>query len=207
MVTNKHRLLFQALFSPLKKNIMDAPVVADYSVSDRSDTGFGDLAGMTAGYIGLSSKVLSEGAGATMMQYAAPFIKPIIVMVFLFLAPLVMCLGMYKGSVVMTVHVAILSVIIWPIYWTVARILEESIRSALGLAFLSTDNMLLQFTTWSLFVLLPLMATALIGWAGFSVGAGIQDFASKGVMSTAGSAGKKGGDAIKDNVKKAGKKG
>lgn len=206
-ISNEHKVLYYAYFTPEKIDLNHAQSHADYSSGTRGDSGWWDRVGESFGWAGMAMSAPSQASGAVMMQKTMPLIKPFIVAVILFVASFVFVLSGYKGSVVATVHIAIGTILYWPAIWAFARNVDDNVRETLGLSFGSTENMLVQALAWTLFIAVPMMFTAMMSWAGFQAGAGMDSFVNKGVTSQAGAAGNAGTKKAKDVVESGAKKG
>lgn len=194
-VSDEHKLLYFAYFTPDKLDKRNAETAVDYSLGDRGDGGFFDGVGSVLGWISMAKGSLENSAGATMIQKAMPFIKPIIIAFMLFAAPLIYVISGYQGKTIATIHVAIGTILFWPAIWAFARNVDDNVRETLGLSVVSTDNMMVQSLAWSMFAIGPLLFTTLMSWAGYAASSGIDGFSSKGMAQAAGSAGKAGGKA------------
>lgn len=206
-ISNEHKVLYYAYFTPEKIDLNRAESHADYSSGTRGDIGWWDNVGESFGWLGMATSAPSQASGAVMMQKTMPLIKPFIIAIILFVASFVFVLSGYKGSVVATVHIAIGTILYWPAIWAFARNVDDNVRETLGLSFASTENMLVQALAWTLFIAVPMMFTAMMSWAGFQAGAGMDSFVNKGVTSQAGAAGNAGAKKTKDVVQSGAKKG
>lgn len=195
--TVEHKALYFAYFTPAKIDLREASTSVDYSWGERGEGGVAEVVGSFFGWANLASTSFENSAGATMIQKAMPLIKPFLITLILFAAPIVYVVSSYNGAAIATVHVTIGTILYWPAIWTFARNIDDNIRQALDLGVASTENMLLQALSWSLFLGAPMMMTGLLAWAGYNSATGLSDLAGKGIAQSAGSAGKKGAQNAK----------
>ena len=206
-ISNEHKVLYYAYFTPDKLALNQAQSHTDYSSGIRGDASAWDNLAERLAWFNLMSTAAERASGAAMMQKAMPLVKPFIITIILFVGSFLFVLSGYKGSVVATVHIVIGTILYWPAIWAFARNVDDNVRETLGISFTSTDNLLVQALAWTLFFAAPMMFTAMMSWAGYQASTGLDGFVNKGVTSQAGGAGNAGTKQTGRAFKKAASKG
>jgi hypothetical protein len=140
------------------------------------------------------------------VQFAAPIAKGMFLFVIILVLPLVGMVSKYSLGIVLSIHMMIFSVLLWPVLWEVVMLLQQSYWETVyednlfGLVNLDELNskMLITLFTDALFVILPMALTAFLTMAGMKGGAELNH------SMAGGNAGKVGGDAGKGGASQAG---
>ncbi|PCH96569.1 MAG: hypothetical protein COB83_05080 [Gammaproteobacteria bacterium] len=190
---------------------LSSNAAADYGL-DVGDTNTFDYLARGLGTIGILWGSISQFAGASMVQLAAPMAKPLILIFILIAYVPALLVGSYQIKHVITFLSVIASIMFWPFLWEVGRILDDTLLDATGGALDGETGvnqaMVSQWLANFFFLYGPVLFSTALGWVGMA-GGEIAQAKTKGV-SSAGSAGSKGGGVVRkgaSNTKKKATKG
>lgn len=135
-----------------------------------------------------------------LVKMAAPVIQAmILMMVYLFL-PFILLFSSYRIGTMIFMSIVIFSIKFWTVLWAISHWLDSNLMTSLqptswfqvfGNSNLS--EMVINFTTATMYIVMPLFWSSSLAWAGYKIGNGISD-AIKSSNEPSQSAGKKGGD-------------
>jgi hypothetical protein len=179
------------------------------SAPDGSPTvgGYGD-SGITgafqhaAGSVGLLLEQFSLFPKVYLVRQLVPIAQAIILMCLYMLLPFALVFGRYSAQVTILMSVVIFSVQFWSVLFALASALDNQLLAALMPSrwAITADNSvtddLINICVMMLFTALPLLWTALLGWAGYSVGNALAA-SIETMRAPAESAGERGGQAIR----------
>jgi hypothetical protein len=165
----------------------------DYGL-DAGDAGATDTVLRLLGSIGVIVGSVPQAAGASLIQLAAPLMKPLIIMILLVAFIPAMLFGSFKAKHVATFMMVISSIMFWPFLWELGRLVDDTLLDATGGALMGSlginQAILSQWFAGFFFMYSPALFTMSLGWVGMA-GADIVQSKAKGV-SGAGSAGQSG---------------
>ncbi|KYK82823.1 membrane protein [Aggregatibacter actinomycetemcomitans serotype e str. SC936] len=206
-VDNQDEALLRTLLRPENIDVSKGKVYPGYggnldptmaNAAARTAAGAGSLVGSLAIFPGLDS-----------LRQALPMIQAFLIMVVIILTPAIIILSAYSLKTVITitfVHFAIVTTSFW---WELARWLDSALldilynssaHSRINPYFLENtqDDFIINFVMGSLFIVVPALWFAAMGWAGIHVG-NIAQALSNGAKSSQ-STGEKGFGATKKGV-------
>ncbi len=200
-IIENDRYLKVYYFNPFSfTDIMDAEV-KDYGNEAEGFTGkAADLFSRAAGTIGMVDEIAPSFAKATLIQIAAPIAKSVILFVIITILPLTFIISKLEWKWVVGIHTFIFSVMLWPIFWDLSILaqqsfIEETISdSSVPLwSMLTQPNIMMisKLLTDGMFLAFPLLLTSLLTAAGMQGGGSMGNMTTAG--GDAGSAGAKGG--------------
>jgi len=150
--------------------------------------------------VGLVADTLTSNPTASIVQIAAPIAKSIILMVILSVLPIAFIVGYLNGKYIVGVTVFIFSIMLWPIFWDLAMLAQQSfVEEAMGgsaLEAMTQPNIILvsKKLTDALFLAFPSLITALLTAAGMQGGQAVssmtQSTGAKGAGGASGGAAK-----------------
>lgn len=196
----KDVVVMESLFTPIKLGDLNSLTTTDYGT--QGDTGVLDYVFRGMGTMGLLGSSIAQFSGASMLQLAMPMVKPFIIMVIIISYLPAMILAGFKWKYITLFHVVVMSMMFWPFFWELARLIDDTLLSALGVSFHEVNTRV--FTQWiasSLYLYGPLLFSTALGWVGM---AGADGAFSK-MSGSAGSAGQKGGSKAQGAATSAGK--
>jgi len=177
-----------------------------HNLQNYNDRGL-DVLNSAAGTAGTVLESLSFYPKLYLVKVAAPILQASVLMVIYTLLPFVILFSSYDMGVMLFMSVTIFSVKFWTVLWALAHWLDNNLITALepeswyqlDLANNLVPEMVVNFVTGGLFMVLPLVWSAMLGWAGFKVGSGFSSMTSQ-TFGVAQSAGASGTAAIKNVV-------
>lgn len=185
----------------------------DYAMDDSQNTAMAYLS-RALGTIGTVGSAISQFAGASMIQMAAPIGKGLALMVVICMLPLAYVVAKMEWKFIIAVHFFIASILLWPFLWELAILAQQSFieevmeNGQLGvLDFVNNPNMKLisLYLTDALFLIFPTLLTGLLTSAGMTVGTQLQSLS--GMESRAGSPANSAGSAMQKKTINAASKG
>ncbi|MCS6271823.1 conjugal transfer protein TraG [Shewanella baltica] len=192
-IAKKDAVVMQSLFTPIKLAQLNSLSTTDYGT--QGDTAVTDWAFRAIGTLGVASKSIEQFSGASMLQLSMPMVKPFIIMVIIIsYLPAILVAG-YKWKYIGLFHGVVMSMMFWPFFWELSRLIDDTMLTALGVDFDEVNTqMLSQWIASALYLYAPLLFSTCLGWVGLA-GA---DSAFQKMAGGAGSAGQKGvGEAKK----------
>jgi TraG-like protein, N-terminal region len=171
-----------------------------------NDVSLANMASSVAATAGAILESASFYPAMYMMKAAAPIIQAVVLMLIYMLMPFYFWFSSYDIGKVIFMSIIVFSVKFWTVLWAVANWLDNNLIAALSPNWwqMTLQNnlvveLVINFVTAGMFVVVPLFWSGLLGWAGFRVGSELSKFANE-TRSTPGSAGSKGGDFGKDKI-------
>lgn len=153
-----------------------------------SDSTSEKVAAITAGTLS-APEILSQLAGFHMamlvVREGAPMAQALILMALYMLLPIYLLLASYRLESLVLITTILIAIKCWPALWTIADFIDENLFRAMypdpnvlgGPSAFGIKRITLNIMTTSLFVLLPLILTWMMAWAGMSgarlVGGGV----------------------------------
>lgn len=201
--TVKDAVLHEALFKPDKLNALAQNSSVDYGL-DSGDTNVLDWTFRALGSLGLIAKSVPQFSGASMLQLAMPMVKPFIILVIILAYLPAMMVGRLRWKYIGLFHGVVISLIFWPFFWELARLIDDTLLDAMGIAWSDINTQI--FSQWiasSMYLYGPLIFSTALGWVGM---AGADSAFSK-MSGQAGSAGQSGGSTATSSGKSLGKRG
>ncbi|MDC9514473.1 conjugal transfer protein TraG N-terminal domain-containing protein [Pseudoalteromonas sp. CST5] len=190
----------ESLFTPIKLAELNSLSTTDYGT--QGDDGFTDWAFRAMGTIGVAGKSIEQFSGASMLQLSMPMVKPFIIMVIVISYLPAMIMSGFKWKYIGLFHGVVMSMMFWPFFWELSRLIDDTMMTALGVDFDEVNTqMLSQWIASALYLYAPLLFSTALGWVGMA-GA---DSAFQKMAGGAGSAGQKGGSAATNKAKGMGK--
>ncbi len=186
-MAKKDALLAQSLFTPVKLGELNSLSTTDYGL--QGDDGITDWIFRGLGTLGLLDKSIEQFSGASMLQLAMPMVKPFILMIILIAYLPAMIIAGYQWKYIGLFHGVVLSMMFWPFFWELSRLIDDTLLTALGVNFYEVNTQV--FSQWiasAMYLVSPLLFSTALGWVGLS-GA---DHAFNTMSGSAGSAGKGG---------------
>ncbi len=123
----------------------------------------------------------------------------ILMMVYLFL-PFILVFSSYRIGTMIFISIVIFSIKFWTVLWAVSHWLDNNLLTSLNpeawyqiLGLPSTAEMVIDFTTATLYIVMPFFWTSTLAWAGYKAGAGISNSLEK-ASAPSSNAGEKGGN-------------
>ena len=199
-IAKKDVVVMQSLFTPIKLSELNSLSTTDYGT--QGDDGFTDWAFRAMGTIGVAGKSIEQFSGASMLQLSMPMVKPFIIMVIVISYLPAMLMSGFKWKYIGLFHGVVMSMMFWPFFWELSRLIDDTMMTALGVDFDEVNTqMLSQWIASALYLYAPLLFSTALGWVGMA-GA---DSAFQKMAGGAGSAGQKGGSAATNKAKGMGK--
>ena len=113
-----------------------------------------------------------------------------------------MLMSGFKWKYIGLFHGVVMSMMFWPFFWELSRLIDDTMMTALGVDFDEVNTqMLSQWIASALYLYAPLLFSTALGWVGMA-GA---DSAFQKMAGGAGSAGQKGGSYATNKGKSMGK--
>ena len=170
------------------------------------------LANVTAASVGALLESGTFYPKMYLVKMAAPVIQAmILMMVYLFL-PFILVFSSYRIGTMIFMSIVIFSIKFWTVLWAISHWLDNNLLTALnpeawyqvfGLPTLA--EMVINFTTATMYIVMPMFWTSALAWAGHRVGTAISN-AGSDLSKPSASAGEKGGSlgisAVKGGVRK-----
>ena len=168
-----------------------------------------DTAAITAAIGGVLESV-SFFPKMYLLKMAAPVVQAMILMMTYLLLPFILVFSSYKLGTMIFMSIVIFSIKFWTVLWAIAHWLDDNLIIALrpnggldlgyfilnnGLTDVVLGEMVINFTTATMYIVFPLFWTSALTWAGFRTGNAITDASDK-LSRPSGSAGDKGGNKI-----------
>ena len=212
-----------AVASMTGKSKTEAENIAIRTLIKREETAFSGLKDLNM-YNDVSLSNIANSAAATagavlesasfypamyMMKMAAPIIQAVVLMLIYMLMPFYFWFSSYDVGKVVFMSIIVFSVKFWTVLWAVAHWLDNHLIEALTpswyqLPLLQNNlvvEMVINFITAGLFVVVPLFWSGMLTWAGFRVGNEISG-ATKNMREAPKSSGDKGGKLGTDKITK-----
>lgn len=187
----------ESLFTPIKLTQLNSLSTTDYGT--QGDDGFTDWAFRAMGTLGVAGKSIEQFSGASMLQLSMPMVKPFIIMVIIISYLPAMIIARLKWKYIGLFHGIVMSMIFWPFFWELSRLIDDTMLTALGVDFDEVNTqMLSQWIASGLYLYAPILFSTALGWVGMT-GA---DGAFQKMAGGAGSAGQSGGAYVKNKTKK-----
>ena len=191
-IAKKDAVVMQSLFTPVKLSQLNSLSTTDYGT--QGDTGVTDWAFRALGTVGVASKSIEQFSGASMIQLSMPMVKPFIIMVIVISYLPAMLIGRFKWKYIGLFHGVVMSMMFWPFFWELSRLIDDTMMTALGVDFDEVNTQILsQWIASGLYLYAPLLFSTALGWVGMA-GA---DGAFQKMSGGAGSAGQKGASETK----------
>lgn len=174
------------------------------SVGYRSlDGGFVDDVTSAAGMVGNAVATIPFQAGMDSLKQSLPMIQGILLMAIIICLPFVLVASGYSVKVAGTAMFGLFAIFFLTFWWELARWLDSNLidlmydSDAAKLSWIAgvenaNDKMVLKFVSGMMFLVLPGVWVATLGWAGFKVGNAVGGV--EGASGQAKQAGQKGGD-------------
>ncbi|TVU70417.1 conjugal transfer protein TraG [Pseudoalteromonas distincta] len=187
----------QSLFTPFKMSQLNAISTTDYGL--QGDDGITDWAFRALGTAGVAVSSIDQFSGGSMLQLAMPMVKPFVLMfiIIAFLPAMIMSglkwkyIGLFLGI--------ISSIMFWPFFWELSRLIDDTLLTALGVDFNEINTQVLsQWISSGMYLYGPILFSTALGWVGFAGAEG----AFQKMAGGAGSAGQKGSGAVRKGVSK-----
>ena len=186
-IAKKDAVVMQSLFTPIKLSQFNARSTTDYGA--QGDNGITDWAFRAIGTLGVAGKSIEQFSGASMLQLAMPMVKPFIVMIIIISYLPAMIMAQFKWKYIGLFHGVVMSMMFWPFFWELSRLIDDTIFTALGVDFDEVNTLMLsQWIVSGLYLYAPILFSTSLGWVGMA-GA---DSAFQKMAGGAGSAGQKG---------------
>jgi hypothetical protein len=150
-----------------------------------------------------------------LIKMAAPIIQAMILMMTYLLLPFILVFSSYKPGTMVFMSIVIFSIKFWTVLWAIAHWLDDNLLVALrpnggldlgyfiynnGLTDTVLSEMVINFTTATMYVVVPLFWSGALSWAGFEVGKSISNSTSE-LRSPSASAGQQGGNKVSKKLK------
>jgi len=182
---------------------LSSNAATDYGL-DVGDSNLLDYGFRALGSLGLMISSVAQFSGASLLQLAAPMAKSLILIVILFSYIPAMLVGSYQVKHVITFLSIIASIMFWPFFWELGRIVDDTLLDATGGAIMGeagvNQSMLSQWLANWFFLYAPALFSMAMGWVGMA-GGEMAQAKTRGV-SAAGNAGSKGGSVMKKGTNK-----
>jgi hypothetical protein len=138
-----------------------------------------------------------------------------ILMMTYLLLPFILVFSSYKPGTMVFMSIVIFSIKFWTVLWAIAHWLDDNLLVALrpnggldlgyfiynnGLTDTVLSEMVINFTTATMYVVMPLFWSGALSWAGFEVGKSISNSTSE-LRSPSASAGQQGGNKVSKKLK------
>lgn len=200
-VAMKDVVVHQSLFSQIKLQQLSSLSTTDYGT--QGDTGVVDWVARGLGTLGVAGKSIEQFSGASMLQIAMPMVKPFILMIILISYLPAMLMSRFKWKYITLFHGVVMSILFWPFFWELARLIDDTIMTALGVSITEVNTLILsQWIAASLYLVGPVLFSTCLGWVGLASA----DSAFNKMAGSAGSAGQGGAGVAKGAAKKGVKK-
>ena len=186
-IAKKDVVVMQSLFTPVKLSELNSLSTTDYG--RQGDDGLPDWVFRLLGTVGVGFTSVVQFSGASMLQLAMPMVKPFIIMVIIISYLPAMVMAGFKWKYIGLFHGVVMSMMFWPFFWELSRLIDDTMMTALGVDFHEVNTqMLSQWIASGLYLYAPVLFSTALGWVGM-VGA---DSAFQKMAGGAGSAGQKG---------------
>ena len=188
----KDAVVRESFFSPIKINQLSSMSTTDYGL--QGDSSATDYIFRGLGTLGVAAKSIDYFSGGSMIQLAMPMTKPFILMgIIISLLP-ALILGGLKWKYLGLFCSLIGSVMFWPFFWELARLLDDTVLTSMGVSLAEVNTQI--FSQWivsGLYLYLPVIFSILLSAVGM-IGA---DGAMSKMVSPTGSAGQNASSSAK----------
>ncbi len=158
----------KALFTNKKIHELGKDISADLGIDHTS--GFITYLNRLFGTVGLGLNALSEGPAESIIRLILPMLKPILLMFIIISYPIAMLFGRFQWQYIGLFNGVMMSIMLWPFFWEIAKLLDNTMADALGLGLTNIKELDSYFVVCvissSLYVLAPLIFTVTLGWVG-----------------------------------------
>lgn len=186
-MTTKDVVVRGSLFAPIKLNQLNGLSTVDYG--DQGHDTLMDSVFRGLGTLGIVGNSINQFSGASMLQLVMPMVKPFIIMIIIISFLPALIIGQYKWKYIGLFHGVVMSIMFWPFFWELARLIDDTMLTALGVDFDEINTQILsQWIAASLHLYGPILFSMSLGWVGL-VSA---DGAFQKMASSAGSSGQQG---------------
>lgn len=186
-VAKKDVVVRESLFTPVKLSQLNSISTTDYGL--QGDDGITDWTFRALGTVGVVAKSVEQMSGASMLQLAMPMVKPFVIMIIVISFLPAMIMGRYRWKYIGLFHGVVMSMMFWPFFWELSRLIDDTMLTAMGVDFDEINTQILtQWIASGLYLYAPLLFSTAMGWVGMA-GA---DGAFQKMSGGAGSAGQKG---------------
>ncbi|MBL4262798.1 conjugal transfer protein TraG N-terminal domain-containing protein [Vibrio fluvialis] len=184
----KDAVIRESFFSPIKLTQLSSKSTTDYGL--QGDSSVTDYFFRAAGTLGVVAKSPEYFAGGSMLQLSMPMVKPFILMaIVISIVPALVFSG-YKWKHIGLLCGVIGSILFWPFFWELARLIDDTFLTAVGVPITEVNTQVIsQLIISGLYLYLPIMFSLVLTWVG-AVGA--DGVMSKMASSAGGSAGQGG---------------
>jgi len=191
-MTTKDVVVREALFSPVKLSQLNSLSTTDYG--DQGDDTIMDSVFRGIGTLGVVGNSISQFSGASMIQLAMPMVKPFIIMIIIISYLPALIVGQYKWKYIGLFHGVVMSIMFWPFFWELARLIDDTMLTAIGVDLDEINTQVIsQWISASLYLYGPILFSTSLGWVGLASA----DGAFQKMSGSAGSAGQSGASNAK----------
>jgi len=161
----KDSVVRESFFSPIKLNQLSGVSTTDYGL--QGDTGLTDYLFRGLGSVGLMAKSIDYFSGGSMIQLAMPLIKPFLLMGIIICLVPAMVFGGFKWQHLGLFCGLIGSIMFWPFFWELARLLDDTFLTAMGVPLNEVNTqMIAKWTISGLYVYLPVIFSFVLSAVG-----------------------------------------
>ncbi|HDS1208435.1 TPA: conjugal transfer protein TraG N-terminal domain-containing protein [Shewanella algae] len=196
-IAKKDAVVREALFSPIKLQQLQSLTTTDYGLQGK--TSVTDWIFRALGTAGVASKSIEQFSGASMLQIGMPMVKSFLILGIIVSFLPAMIMAGYKWKYIGVFIGVVSSILFWPFFWELARLIDDTIITAMGIGISEVNTLMLsQWISSAFYLYGPILFSTCLGWVGM-VSA---DGAFQKMAGAAGSAGQSGPGAAKSGLNK-----
>ncbi|WP_045391712.1 conjugal transfer protein TraG N-terminal domain-containing protein [Vibrio rotiferianus] len=191
----KDAVVRESFFSAVKLTELTSKSTTDYGL--QGDSSFTDYIFRGLGTVGVAAKSVDYFSGGSIIQLSMPMVKPFILMaIVLCIVPALVFSG-YKWKYVWMFSFMIGSVLFWPFFWELARLVDDTFLTAMGVSLTEVNTQVIsQWISSALYLYLPILWSMAMGWVGLASA----DSALNKLASPAASAGQNGVSGVNKGI-------
>lgn len=177
----RNEIVLRSVLTPRKMLYNSKYMFIDYG---NKNAGNSQQVGSAIASTGAFFKSMSTFVEIDAVRQAAPMIQSVLLMSIIILLPIIITLGGFEPKVVITLTFVMFTVIFLTFVWELARFLdsklieivyENNVVDFMNNKWLTVNKSLIDIVTSIVFIGLPILLLEALSWAGYRVGAGVND--------------------------------